>query len=102
MRPIESKLRRLSRNQLRALAILSRSKSGLVSSSPAGESMGITGKALGGLFSSLARQKINNQPLLIPCGQGEIGRGLRWKLNLKIVSLSELKEIVDELLSSWE
>jgi len=97
----EYKIRRLSLNQLKALAVLARSKSGLVSSTPTGEEIGIMGKSLGGVFSSLARQKINGQPLIIPYGQGEIGRGLRWKLNEQVISLGELKGIVNELLDSY-
>lgn len=64
--------------------------------------MGVVGKSLGGVFSSLARQKFHNQPLLIPYGRGTEGRGLRWKLNERLVSLSDLRSIVSELLSSWE
>jgi len=98
---IENKIRRLSFNQLRALAYLCQSKGALISSSPTGRKMGVVGKSLGGVFSSLSRQRIRNQPLLIPFGRGDEGRGLRWKLNISLVSTDNLAKIVSELLESW-
>lgn len=62
--------------------------------------MGVTGKSLGGVFSSLARQRIDGQFLVLPYGQGE-GRGLRWKLNERVVTRKNLKSIVEEILATW-
>jgi hypothetical protein len=95
---VEARIRRLSRNQLKVLAVLCQNEFGLASSSATGKRIGITGKALGGVFSSLSRQKIAGKPLLVPFGRDSSGRGLRWKLNTKLISISELKKIVDELL----
>lgn len=102
MNQIESKIRRLSFNQLKALSILCANKNGLVSSTPTGRKIGVIGKSLGGVFSSLARQRISGRPLLIPFGRGDEGRGLRWKLNLEVASQTEIKKIIAELLRSWE
>jgi hypothetical protein len=63
--------------------------------------MGIKGKALGGLFSSLSRQKIAGERLVMPWGKSEDGRGLRWKLNEKIISQPELLKIVDKILEFY-
>lgn len=95
---IEAKIRRLSVSQLKALSILVKSPHGLVSSTAAGEKIGITGKSLGGVFSSLSRQKIGKQSLVVPFGRDSSGRGLRWKLNTDLVSVKKLKVIVTELL----
>ena len=99
---VEARIRRLSYNQLKALSVLCQNELGLASSSVAGKKIGITGKALGGIFSSLSRQKIAGQPLLIPVGRDAAGRGLRWRLNTKLISVKRLREITTELLRLWE
>jgi len=78
--------------------MLSKSPKGLVSSSNSSKSIGKEGKALGGVFSALVRHKINGEHLIIPWGKSETGRGLRWKLNTKIVSQQKLSQITKELL----
>lgn len=66
-----------------------------------GTKMGVVGKFLGGVFSSLSRQKVNGQSLALPFGRGDEGRGLRWKLNTSLIPIKSLAEIVNELLGSW-
>lgn len=95
---IETRLHHLSPNQLRALLLLAKSKNGIISSTASSEKVGKKGKALGGVFSSLSRQVVNNQHLVVPWGKAEDGRGLRWKLNEKLISQSKLLEITQELL----
>ena len=95
------KIRRLSYRQLQALSFLCQTNAGLASSSPVGIKMGVVGKPLGGVFSSLSRQKVNGQSLVLPYGRGDEGRGLRWKLNTSLISIKSLAEIVNELLRSW-
>ena len=95
---VENKLHRLSPSQLRALLLLAKAKNGVISSSVSGKSIGKEGKALGGVFSSLSRQKIGNQTIVIPWGKSESGRGLRWKLNSKLISQKRLLAITKELL----
>lgn len=98
MSTVEMKLHRLSPNQLRALFLLAKSKHGIISSSLSGEKIGKHGKALGGIFSSLARQHIGQDPLVIPWGKSETGRGLMWKLNTKLISQKDLYKCVHELI----
>lgn len=62
------------------------------------KSVGLKGKALGGVFSSLSRQKINEEKLVEP--RGRVGRGLRWKLNEKIVNKKELLKVLKEILET--
>ncbi len=95
---ISNRLHRLSPNQLRVLFLLAKAKNGLIFSSASGKNIGKTGKALGGVFSSLSRQIINNQRLVIPWGKDATGRGLRWKLNTKLITQEELLTITKELL----
>lgn len=96
---ISEKLHRLSLNQLRVLELVAKSEHGVVSSSKLGRQIKISGKPLGGIFSSLARQKINGEKLLSPWGRAPDGVGLRWKLNAKVISQQKLLSIVKEILS---
>ena len=84
------KIHRLSPNQLRALQLLAKSSKGIIFSSDSGAQIGLKGKSLGGLFSSLARQNINSQKLVLAWGRPEPGKGLRWKLNEELISKHEL------------
>lgn len=92
----------MSRNQLLALKVLAGSKKGVVEAAEAAGSLGLEGKALGGVFSSLARQKVNGEPLVVPWGRGGQGRGLRWRLSEAVASSQELLPLLKELLGGWE
>lgn len=94
----QSRLHHLSPNQLRALLALAKSPNGVVSSTDSGDQMGKRGKPLGGIFSALSRQKINDAPLILPWGKPEDGHGLRWKLNTDLISRERLLEVVSQLL----
>jgi len=94
------KLYRLSQAQLRALYLLAQSKNGIISSVDSSEEINKKGKALGGVFSSLSRQKIGDDHLVLPWGRPESGRGLRWKLNEKLINRQKLLEIVKKLLAN--
>jgi len=96
---IQSYFHRLSLNQLRALRLLAKTKKGLADSVVLGKQLGISGKALGGLFSSISRQKIKGQRLVFAWGRSEKGRGLRWRLNQEVVSKRKLLKITEEVLS---
>lgn len=96
---IEKVIHHLSPSQLRALFLLSKSPKGLISSSDSSKSIGKEGKALGGVFSSLVRHKINGETIVIPWGRSESGRGLNWKLNTKIISQERLKKVVSEMIN---
>lgn len=85
-------------SQLRALEVLIESKDGVIEAYDTEKVLGLEGKALGGVFSSLSRQVINNQSLVLPWGRSQAGRGLRWKLNNEIFNKYELGKIIREIL----
>ncbi len=89
----------MSLNQLRALEVLVESKKGMIEANDSIKVVGLKGKNLGGIFSSLSRQKIGKESLILPWGRAEAGRGLRWKLNTKVVQVKELRSIIKEVLS---
>lgn len=88
----------MSLSQLKALAVLSASKNGIVEAEDTSKKLGLKGKSLGGVFSSLSRQNINGEPLVLPRGRSVGGRGLRWILNEKVISRDKLKQVVKEVL----
>lgn len=92
-------IHRLSPSQLKALFLLSKTRDGILSSSENENKIGKKGKALGGVFSSLVRHKINGQSIVLPWGKSETGRGLRWKLNEKLITKDKLLKITKELLT---
>ena len=92
------KIRRMSLSQLRALKVLVESKNGIIEAYDAEREIGLKGKALGGVFSSLSRQKINNQSLVLVWGRSEAGRGLRWKLNTELINVLELNRVIREII----
>ena len=94
-----NKLHRMSFNQLRALEVLAMSKDGIIEASDSIKEVGLDGKHLGGIFSSLSRQKIDDESLILPWGRSEAGRGLRWKLNTKLIDQKELEREVKEILT---
>lgn len=96
---IEKVIHHLSPSQLRALFLLSKSPKGLISSSDSSKTIGKKGKALGGVFSSLVRHKINGETIVIPWGKSENGRGLNWRLNEKIINKEKLNKIVSEMIN---
>lgn len=98
MKTIEARLHRLSFNQLRVLREIAKAPNGLLSSNESGDQVGIKGKSLGGVYSSLARQSFGEDTLIIPWGKSQSGRGLRWKLNETVISQKDLLEIVNRLL----
>lgn len=99
MSVVSEKIHRLSPNQLRALRLIAISPKGTVDSSVSGREIGMVGKPLGGLFSSLSRQKFGSLRLIMPWGRPEAGKGLRWKLNTDLISQRELLELTNKLLN---
>lgn len=98
MRSIEESIRYLSLKQLRVLFLLAKSEDGLISSVKNSVKIGVKGKGLGAVFSSLIRHKFSGQGLIIPWGKDERGQGLRFKLNEKLISKERLLEITKEIL----
>lgn len=75
------------------------SKDGMIEADDSIKLVGLKGKSLGGIFSSLSRQKIGKESLILPWGRSEAGRGLRWKLNTRVVEVKEFRSIIKEVLS---
>lgn len=73
------------------------SKNGMVESEKTEKEMGLKGKAVGGVFSSLSRQQIDGEYLIEAWGRSMVNRGLRWKLNEKI-DKKKLKKVIEEVL----
>lgn len=90
----------MSLNQLRALKVLLISKDGIIEAEQSTDVTRLKGKSLGGIFSSLSRQKVDGQSLILAWGRAEAGRGLRWKLNTEVVDKEELLKIIINLLKS--
>ena len=101
MASVEMKLHRMSPSQLKALFLLANSQGGIISSTESGRKLGIEGKSLAGVFSSLSRQHIGKQYFILPWGKAENGRGLRWKLNEKVISQKDLLKNVSEVLRTY-
>jgi len=79
---------------------LAKSKKGIISSVSSAKQIGKEGKGLGAVFSSLIRHHFGGESLIIPWGKDEKGRGLRFKLNTKLISKEKLLEVVRELLEN--
>lgn len=75
------------------------SKDGIIEANESVKEVGLKGKNLGGIFSSLSRQKIGNESLILAWGRAEGGRGLRWKLNTNIIDKQKLKKAIEEILN---
>jgi hypothetical protein len=99
MNYIETSIHHLSPNQIKALFLLAKSDHGIISSTASGKNIGKVGKALGGVFSSLVRHNLHGEHFVIPWGKSIDGRGLRWKLNEKLISKNELLKVTTELLN---
>jgi hypothetical protein len=76
----------MSLSQLKALEVLVLDKDGIIEAGDTSKKVGLKGKSLGGVFSSLSRQKIKGESLVVPRGRAKEGRGLRWKLNEKVIN----------------
>jgi len=87
----------MSVSQLKALEVLLASKDGIIEANDSIKKVGLQGKNLGGVFSSLSRQKVGNEYLISAWGRSEGGRGLRWKLNDKL-DVASLRKVVKEIL----
>lgn len=95
MDDIEEKIHRLSQTQLHILLLLAKSANGIISPS---KIFIKTGKALGGVISSLSRRQINGESLIQAWGRNDKGQ-LRWKLNSKLITQEKLLKITKELLA---
>lgn len=79
---------------------MAKTETGIIASVATSGKLGKEGKALGGVFSSLSRQVVGGEHLVLPWGRSEDGHGLRWKLNTKLISKERLFSITRELLGA--
>lgn len=97
---VNTKLARLSYNQLKLLAyLLSRPKAVTIGEIERG--IKLKGKALGGVLSSLARTHYRGEAVIVPQGRAVDGAGLRWLLNRHAVEPKKTREEVRRLLSTY-
>lgn len=89
----------MSVNQLKALEVLAGSRDGIIEANDSVEEVGLKGKSLGGIFSSLSRQKIGEESLILAWGRAKGGRGLRWKLNTELIDKEKLLKVIKEILN---
>lgn len=61
----------------------------------------LKGKSLGGVLSSLARNKYRGLSLIEPWGRATSGTGLRWKLNPKIGMTKQIKAEVSKVIKAY-
>ncbi|GAB4026673.1 MAG: hypothetical protein Fur0011_2850 [Candidatus Microgenomates bacterium] len=61
----------------------------------------ISGKALGGVLSSLSRTKYRGLPLIEPWGRAVGDTGLRWRLNQAIGSIRGVKNEIARLVATY-
>lgn len=55
------------------------------------------GQKLGGSLSSLARTKIEGEPILIPMSRS-LEEGINWRFNEKIASKNEVSDLIQKIL----
>lgn len=73
-------------------------RNGIIEANDSSKELHLKGKNLGGVFSSLSRQQIGGESIILAWGRAEGRRGLRWKLNEKIINKLELKKLIKEIL----
>ena len=82
-------------DKIEALNVLSNCE--IVTSKKIGERLNRVSQRLGGGISSLARTKIDGEPLIIPLAK-DPKEGTIWKLNENIASREKIKETADSIL----
>lgn len=104
---VQDKLRKADKRQLLVLKVIADSPTDIVYAPKLKEplfgaistSESTAEQTMGGVISSVVKMRIKDEPLLLAMGKDEFG--VRWKLNERVISKQELKELVDELLASW-
>ena len=84
-------------NKIEAISAMADACVGTSSSVDLGEELKKTNQNLGGILSSLARTKIDGEPLIIPLAK-DPKEGTIWKLNENIASREKIKETADSIL----
>ncbi len=99
MENLEKIFRNFGVSKLVLLSVIAKSGSAVISNTEIKKRFPfILGREqFGGMLSSLARTKINNQPLLIPVGLS-ILEGKLWRINEKAAQVDRVKELTGLIL----
>jgi len=95
---LEKKICRFTFSQLKVLYALSQSPSQLLSSHNISTQVGLEGKELGAILSSLSRVSIMGKNLILPCGRVRRSDGLNWKLNTDLISAEKVRKLTESLI----
>lgn len=96
-----NKLSRLSYNQLLLLSWFLRHPNEFGEVNKIAKETNLMSKSLGGVLSSLSRNKFRGVPMIEPWGRAKSGPGLRWKLTINTDKMVDLKKEVQRLLSMY-
>ena len=99
---MQSRLRRLSYNQLVVLKVFLEAKTKVVGLGVLEKKTKLKGKSLGGVLSALSRTRFRGISLIEPVGKARKGTGLRWVLNERLEKLKQAKKEVNKLLKTYE
>ncbi len=99
---MQSKLRRLSYNQLLVLGVFLSGAKRVFSVSQLEKQSGLKGKSLGGVLSALSRTKFRGVSLIEPLGRSLDGKGLRWRVQTRVLDINKAKQEVSSLLKTYE
>lgn len=90
-----------SREQLLLLELLLTNSERAMGVSEISRKIKFRGESLGGLISSLARNKFRGQSLIEPWGRDGGGVGMRWRVNAKAIEIGVAKGEVKRLLGGY-
>ncbi len=96
------KLAYFSQSQLLLLELLLENKDRAMGVIEISHRIKFKGESLGGLISSLARNKFHGNALIEPWGRDNGGVGMRWKINSKTIDLEISKKEVKRLLEGYK
>lgn len=97
MTDLDNLLRKFTLDKLEALEVIANDPGSVVSTTTISGALTKVGQELGGTISSLARTKIDGEPLIVPAGKSQ-EEGILWHLNEKVASKDLIKTLVDEIL----
>ena len=96
MESITEKIRTLKIPQLEILKILVESKNGVSSAKEIGDTTNTASYSLGAMITPLRRIQTDKGRLIIPAGR-DLDNSVRWQINEKVVSRSDLKILLSEM-----
>lgn len=100
-KPFDPLLSRMSRNQLLVLRYMLGKSDTVVTTREIAKKTGVVEKQLGGVLSALSRKEVANSHIIECMGRDGI-YGLRWKLNVKALTVALAVNKIKVLLSSYK